>query len=70
MSLGQQCYLLLVVDVFDYGGVGVIHPDTPDVCRSECKVHQGLLYRETDVRGLVVIQDRLKYSKKKKSPSN
>ena len=53
MTLGQG-YLLLVVDVFDYGVVGFIHPDSPDIRRCECKVHQGLLYRERSVRGLVV----------------
>lgn len=36
-------YLLFKVDVFDYSGVGVIHPDAPDVCGGQSKIHQSLL---------------------------
>lgn len=36
-------YSLLKVDVFDHRGVGIVHPDAPDVSGGQNKVHQSLL---------------------------
>ena len=40
--------LLFKVDVFDDGGVGVVHPDAPDVCGRQSEINQSLLLAERD----------------------
>lgn len=50
-------YLLFKVDVFDHSGVGVVHPDTPNVCGGQNEIHQSLLRGDDHIDFTV---DRLK----------
>ena len=36
-------YSLFKVDVFDHSGIGIVHPDAPNVSGSKSKIHQSLL---------------------------